>query len=119
MWVRNVSLDYRRCHHWASPFTPFRHYLPWPRCTYVYICIMCIICIIYMYLGQDVLKCVGNLAVDYTVDVTSCHNCLHHLLMCTHCQVPVSLLVKYMHRVPSKGTNTKFHCPVSIKNGVQ
>ena len=61
--------------------------------------------------------CVGNLAVDYTVDVTSCHNCLHHLLMCTHCQVPVSLLggwLKYMHRVPSKGTNTKFHCPVSI-----
>ena len=33
--MRNVSLDYRRCHHWASPFTPFRHYLPWPRCTYV------------------------------------------------------------------------------------
>ena len=59
--------------------------------------------------------CVGNLAVDYTVDVTSCHNCLHHLLMCTHCQVPVSLLVGWlMHQVPSKGTNTKFHCPVSI-----
>ena len=70
--------------------------------------------------------CVGNLAVDYTVNVTSLRNCLHHLLMCTHClvplpsmhcQVPVSLLVgwlNYMHQVPSKGTNTKFHCPVSI-----
>ena len=38
---------------------------------------------VIIYLGQDVLLCVGNLAVDYTVDVTSCHNCLHHLLMCT------------------------------------